>query len=172
MSTADSFKFNLGQYAIGFVGTCASWITMTVSLLHSSTAMDVDGSAFRTSKGLLERSLCTIYLVSWLPLFVVDSKLTHQSRLLIIGALAVPSKNGVGGAKWGQATMVLLWVVSITLSTCGIISLINSSPMTSLSAHLPVSIALCSGHQRPQLMCQTVSWEKSRLPDCGPRRSA
>jgi SP family general alpha glucoside:H+ symporter-like MFS transporter len=41
LSTSDSFKFNLGQYAIGFCGTCASWITMTVSrnLLANDTSI-------------------------------------------------------------------------------------------------------------------------------------
>jgi len=29
LSQADAFKFNLGQYAIGFCGTCMSWYTMT-----------------------------------------------------------------------------------------------------------------------------------------------
>lgn len=38
LNTADSFKFNLGQYAIGFVGTCASWITMTVRTSADSEA--------------------------------------------------------------------------------------------------------------------------------------
>jgi hypothetical protein len=32
LNTADSFKFNLGMYALGFCGTCGSWVTMTVRL--------------------------------------------------------------------------------------------------------------------------------------------
>jgi SP family general alpha glucoside:H+ symporter-like MFS transporter len=77
LSTADSFKFNLGQYAIGFCGTCASWITMTY----------------------MGRRRVYLYGLSVLCVL-----------LLIIGALAVPSKQGLAGAKWGQAAMVLIWV--------------------------------------------------------------
>ena len=32
-------------------------------------------------------------------------------RLLLPGVLAVPSKNGSPGPKWGQAIFVLLWVL-------------------------------------------------------------
>jgi len=77
LNTADSFKFNLGMYALGFCGTCGSWITMTY---------------FGRRK---------VYLSGLTVLCAL---------LLVIGILAVPSRNGVAGAKWGQATMVLLWV--------------------------------------------------------------
>lgn len=55
LSTANSFKFNLGQYAIGFVGTCGSWFTMTVSLRPISTST----SFTDFSRNLVdERSIC------------------------------------------------------------------------------------------------------------------
>ena len=31
LATSDAFKFNLGKAAIGFLGTVASWYTLTVS---------------------------------------------------------------------------------------------------------------------------------------------
>lgn len=58
LSTADSFKFNLGQYAIGFVGTCASWITMTVSASSSSSdATDTGYVSDNNSTLVVERSI-------------------------------------------------------------------------------------------------------------------
>jgi SP family general alpha glucoside:H+ symporter-like MFS transporter len=63
LNTADSFKFNLGMYALGFCGTCGSWITMTVCGDRSKSAR-ADTAVLWTKKSILERVDCTLYFVS------------------------------------------------------------------------------------------------------------
>jgi hypothetical protein len=36
LSSLDAFKMGFGTTAMGFVGTCGSWVTMTASYLVSS----------------------------------------------------------------------------------------------------------------------------------------
>lgn len=60
LSTEDSFKFNLGMYALGFCGTCGSWITMTVSRSKYPSLQPV----LRTKEGIPQRSYCSLRSVS------------------------------------------------------------------------------------------------------------
>lgn len=149
LAQTAAFKFGIGMYAIGFVGTCASWVTMTVSVA-GARVHSADGQFIGRRKvyvgGL--SALCML----WVAHIAGVSPLI--CRLLIIGCLAVPSRAGNQNAKWGQSGIILLWVLIYDF-TVGV-SLSLSSYREGAHAPQPLAYAIVGEVSSTRLRTKTV----------------